>query len=46
MSAPTIFVKDLRMRPTFYSGYALRLVMYLAFEGDRLSSVAEIAGAL
>ncbi|KQV81487.1 Rrf2 family transcriptional regulator [Rhizobium sp. Root1220] len=33
------------MRLTVYSDYALRLMMYLALNGERLSTIAEIAKA-
>ncbi|SEI15986.1 transcriptional regulator, BadM/Rrf2 family [Rhizobium tibeticum] len=33
------------MRLTVYSDYALRLMMYLALKGERLSTIAEIAEA-
>ncbi|KWV56168.1 Rrf2 family transcriptional regulator [Rhizobium altiplani] len=33
------------MRLTVYSDYALRLMMYLALRGERLSTIAEIAEA-
>jgi Rrf2 family nitric oxide-sensitive transcriptional repressor len=33
------------MRLTVYSDYALRLMMYLALNGDKLSTIAEIADA-
>ncbi|WP_431324579.1 RrF2 family transcriptional regulator [Rhizobium sp. YTU87027] len=33
------------MRLTVYSDYALRLMMYLALKGDRLSTISEIAEA-
>jgi Rrf2 family nitric oxide-sensitive transcriptional repressor len=33
------------MRLTVYSDYALRLMMYLGLNGEKLSTIAEIAGA-
>jgi DNA-binding MurR/RpiR family transcriptional regulator len=35
--------REIRMRLTVYTDYALRVLMYLALKEDRLATIAEIA---